>query len=220
MQSSLFQSVGLLLVGLHSLSCNSKKAIEEGTCSDEDDDLFEACIDQGCSASKTNSADGYDNCDVDGSGGLSISAGGSCAAEGSGSCVIVCDCSSTPEEASEPSLTAILSTREGSWLCESRLESTDSIAVNCPDCDWAYDFTLQLDTHSGDCSEDWYERQVAAGFRSTGDGTGVVYGRNEGDWAPFPADTISAYDGTVYLRYDTQSQDYAFSVRFWLGYPD
>ena len=220
MQPSLRLSAGILFVCAHLVSCVSQKAINEGTCSDEDDALFETCVDQGCSASKANSADGYDSCDVDGSGGLSISAGASCATEGSGSCVIVCDCSSSGEEDSSPSLTAILSTRDDGWLCESRLESSDFIAVNCPDCDWAYDFTLDLDSHSGDCDEDYYERQVAAGFRSTGDGTGVVYGRTRGEWAPFPADTVSAYDGTVYLRYETQSRGYAFSVRFWLGYQD
>ena len=69
----------------------ARKAIEEGTCTDADDDNFALCIAAGCSAYKSNDATGMDSCDgsIDV---LSQAGSGACSFSGSGACEIVCEC--------------------------------------------------------------------------------------------------------------------------------
>ena len=81
-----FLSVSALL-----LTACGRKAIEEGTCTDDDDANFALCIQAGCSAYKSTDATGMDSCD----GAIDILAqagSGSCSFSGSGSCEVICDC--------------------------------------------------------------------------------------------------------------------------------
>ena len=82
----------LLLLGaaLLSLGCG-RKAIDEGTCTEQDDANFALCIEADCTAYKSNDASGLASCD----GAIDVLAqagSGSCAFSGSGSCEVICDC--------------------------------------------------------------------------------------------------------------------------------
>jgi len=90
------------LLPLLLLSSCSKTAIDEGTCGDGEEEMFNTCLSYGCSASYANSASGLDECDASGSA-LTQSGAGSCAFSGEGSCVVICDCDdSEPGDGSDP----------------------------------------------------------------------------------------------------------------------
>ena len=82
------------------LSACSGKAIEEGTCTDDDDANFALCIEAGCSAYKSNEASGYSSCEgsLDT---LSQTGSGACSFSGSGECEVVCSCSGGGSDSSD-----------------------------------------------------------------------------------------------------------------------
>ena len=82
-------------------SCASK-AIDKGICTEADNQLFDNCLNAGCSPSKSNSAQGLDTCEGEGSA-LTQSGSGECAFEGSGSCYIICDCNGAAVDEEEDS---------------------------------------------------------------------------------------------------------------------
>jgi len=74
-------------------ACNSSQIVEDAQCSQQEQYMFLACIDAGCSASYEQDLAGKDSCNVDGGGTIiSVEAGGECAFTASGSCYVVCDC--------------------------------------------------------------------------------------------------------------------------------
>ncbi len=81
----------LLLAALLTSAC-ARKAIEEGTCTEDDDANFALCIEANCSAYKSNEATAFSACE----GSLDViaqSGSGECSFSGSGECEVVCTCS-------------------------------------------------------------------------------------------------------------------------------
>lgn len=73
-------------------ACASNKAIEEGTCGDDElIQLQEQCLQFGCSYESSKSATGLDSCAAEGDL-IQQSGSATCALEGSGSCSIACTC--------------------------------------------------------------------------------------------------------------------------------
>ena len=73
-------------------ACASTKAIEAGTCGDDELlQLQQVCIQSGCSYESSKSATGMDSCAGDADVG-SQTGSAECAMQGSGSCSIVCSC--------------------------------------------------------------------------------------------------------------------------------
>lgn len=74
-------------------ACNSKEVVTDAQCSSEEQGMFLACLESGCSASYTQDLSGTDACSIEGGGSLvSVEAGGECGFTSSGSCYVICDC--------------------------------------------------------------------------------------------------------------------------------
>ncbi len=74
-------------------ACNSKEVTTNAQCSDEEQGMFLACLESGCSATYTQDLSGSDACSIEGGGStVSVEAGGECGFTSSGSCYVICDC--------------------------------------------------------------------------------------------------------------------------------
>jgi hypothetical protein len=76
-----------------SFACGSKQVIEDAQCEIEEQEMFNTCLNAGCSASYAQDLEGVDSCAASGGGSVvSVEAGGECAFTSSGSCYVLCSC--------------------------------------------------------------------------------------------------------------------------------